>query len=295
MFTTRPLPKSRHTMFLQLLADHGLSEHQATAAIKMQWLLAQLDENRRMIWTTFADFARSLAPIAPDDEHELAKQDEIVHAFVRELRHSRVFLSKTNHRAMPKDVFKLLVSSIRGGIKERRITRDRLRAKLKLCWSSGISVEELLVMRRTWIKWQPDGYLLTISGQAPWVNRTIAIPRLKDSSVCAVRELDNWFETLPPSRNGFLFPRTDGHGEFPVDGPPFDRDEVYSAMNYRLRQIGHREYDYTSIRVSFLKRCREQLGEAAAFHLSGSKEFKSFRELLRAEADFIALPVDFDD
>jgi hypothetical protein len=63
----------------------------------------------------------------------------------------------------------------------------------------------------------------------------------------------------------------------------------------RLRQIGHPEYDYTSIRVSFLKRCRKQLGEAAAFHLSGSKEFRSFQELMRAEGDFIALPIDLDD
>jgi hypothetical protein len=291
---TRALPANRRTSLEALLRTLGLSLQEATAAAKVQWLLSLLDEDAPMAWSTFEAYARQLEAFGPNDEDERQQQALIVTRFAFELKNNRVFRPCKPFRAMPLDVFKDLVDRFERPTRLWRLPRARMRAQLKLGWSAGPHLEELRVMRRHWLTRHSDGYILSIQGGPAWANRKLAILALRDKSICSVAEMDRWLALLPPDPDGLLFPGTDRNGQFHASDVPFSRIELEEAIRVRLRRYCQRRYTYTSIRNSFLKRCRERLGDAATFYLSGLQQFPSYLQAMRGEGNFITFPDDRD-
>lgn len=287
----KPLPHKLQASFDALLAAHGLLEHEATPTVKIRWLLNELNSRSGMNWKTFRAYLTNLAALGPTDEEQRNEQALILDGFAEHLRNSPLFKPHRPQWAMPPGVFKNFILTFKGTSRVRGWAQCRSRTQLKLCWSSGVRIIEQLAMKRHWLERRKSDYLLTVHSELPWVRRRIAIAQLSDPSTCAVRELDCWLERIPDDPDGPLFPLR-VHGQ--ISPEPFDRSELASAMKFRLAQLGFPQYCYTSIRVAFFKRAREQLGEAAAFYLSGTQELKAFRALMRSEADFIRLPLSPD-
>ena len=170
-----------------------------------------------------------------------------------------------------------------------------MRAQLKVGWWAGLQIPELKQLRKRDLQRVDDGYIVSVSGGHEFSSRTIMIAKSRNKKLCAVRELDRWQKEVSLKPDDLLFPRTDRKGRLHQPRLPFFSHVFAQCIRKRLRKLGLREYSYTSIRVSFVKRCRDQLGEAAAFALSGHTQYGAYRWLLRGEPEFVSLATDSED
>lgn len=288
------LPRNRLGAFEAFLAKHGVVAENATPELKVGWLLGVVNENPTPTWTTIQEYARGLERLGPSDDDERMRQAEIIRGLMISLRNQSIFPPSKPHFAMPRHLMEELVGRFHRTKPPEGLASERMRTQLKLAWATGIRLREMHAMRQNWLRRSANGYLLTIRTGPLWTIRELPIPRLKQHSICAATELDHWLTRLPRDPNGFVFLRTSKAGKFYAENAPFCRDVLTQQIRYHLRQMGHPRYGYMSIRVSFLKRCREQLGDAAAFYLSGIKQYEKFMQSLRGEADFITFPEALD-
>jgi hypothetical protein len=283
------LPKRRLQSLRTSLRARGRSCSSITAADKVSWLAAVVHETPAISWRTLNWYGHCLAILGPRDDGERKTQRLIVRAFVTELKACRVLTPQQRPSpAMPLAVFKRLLAETERDVKRCNVAiRVQTRALLKLCWRVGLPLREAVLIRRAWLKRTKDGYLLRLQrNRGP--RDTIAIPRTSDPSICAVRELDRWLRLVPTIPHGFLFCRIDRKRRF-CPTTPLDARLFHISLRRYLQRIGETQYAYSSIRRSFLRRSREQLGEAAAFYLSGFVDPRSLSSALRAEPNYAAI------
>lgn len=295
MPSTKALPDCQRRSFLKFLAANRCQKREATAALKMQWLLSLLRSGPQISWITFYVYSRRLADFGPNDEQQRANQAMLVNTFVMELQTSRAFRPPRAPEAMPHSIFGQLVTGFDGGPKHQRLARSRLQTLLKLTWSSGIRLAEMSIMRRSSLQRRTHGYLLTVDSPYPWARRTLPISPLRDDSLCAVKALDSWLETLPDDDDTALFPQSDGFGVIPDPTVPFSKVEVAQTLRRCFVRLGLPPYTFMSIRLAFLKRCRDRYGDATAFYFWGIEAFSRYQRVLRAEANFVEFPLAHED
>lgn len=168
------------------------------------------------------------------------------------------------------------------GYKTHTLTRGRYRLLLKLLWHSGLRQKEIVAARRCWVGQGDGGYILKCSGPHPRQNRLIPIRKAKEAALCAASELRWWLELSPTDPQAFLFPQIDSAGVAHWNRPSNIRT-LQSHLRALLKQIGAQRYSLESVRRSFFKRCRDQLGVAPALYFSGLSTPENLARQLRAE------------
>jgi hypothetical protein len=289
------LPAYRRRDFEDFLRDRGVPPAAITAQHKIEWLASLVRESLGISWSTLDQYGRGLSVFASGDDAQQAHQRAIVRAFTLELRHHRGFQPpEMPAPAMPLSVFRALMLHLRprGTAVSRMISRARIRCILKLAFRTGIRLSEALVARRSWIIETEFGYIFHCRAGFRRQHRQLEILYSDDLLTCAATELENWLRFIPDDPNGILFPTADLTGHI-RPSVTYDEKRFLHALRRYLNQIDARQYDYSSIRRSFLKRSYVQLGEAKTFVLSGYSSPDLLRRNLRAEPDWASVPTLF--
>lgn len=270
---------------MRFLHSIGRDQNEVTAADKIRWLATLVDERPALSGATIYNLGAALSEYGHDDEEERGKQATLVRAFTLELRSSRA-LAPPNlpPPAMPLSVFRELLDQNKpgGGYRSHEPLRARTRALLKLEWRAGLRQREVVRARRYWLTECHGGFILKCTGPTPRQNRLIPIRNAKEKALCAVVELRAWMALMPNDPQAFLFPRIDVSGTAHWD-EPLDARMFRIHLKKVLRRIGAERYTFESIRRSFFRRCRDQLGEAPAFYFSGLSRPDVLYRQLRAE------------
>lgn len=251
------------------------------------WLRSVIAEQPPPTFLRLYKYSMGLRTYGPPDKSERQLQNELLRAFILELRGSRLLRPpNAPARAMPLDVFRKVMMALSpkrlGAAKE--FGRNRLRAGLKMARAIGLKTSELSKLRRGWLAPHPDGMLLNYQ-DGNHRDRTLAIPRHNDELLCAVVELEAWLSNAPDDPLAFVFPATDSLNNISWSDPT-DTNIWSSSLRKVLLRLGERGYCWESIRRDFQKRSWDQLGPAATIYLAGYKVPTSLGHNLRREQNW---------
>jgi integrase len=229
--------------------------------------------------------ARGVCDYGPARDREWSTS--VVRAWVLELRYNRALAPpRQSQKAMTATQFLRMIRRFSRPSHRPTdvVARARHRAALKLTWWTGLSAAEISKIKQAWLQKVGDDYVLKFQGRLKRA-RKFAIPRSANKDICAARELDAWLRRLPHDPHGYLFPQIDRQGNLHTDVPA-PAMTWSQLVKVQMEALGIKGYNWTSIRISFLKRTRDERGILVAFILSGLSRIDILHRLLRREPDW---------
>jgi hypothetical protein len=277
----------RTEQFIKFLASRDCDLSSATPTLKICWLISLLRDERPIHPRTIYQYALDLRDLGPRSKHERERQHQIVRAFALELLgNPRLADVEPPLATMPFSVFRRIIASLRQNPKRFcPLLVQFAGTVLKVVWWTGLDPVEVRAARVGWLVLQNDGYLLNCDGPLRRQKRVLFVGRARNKNLCAANALDQWLTIAPNNPKAYLFPFLNARSTRWSE--PAWSGQWSVVLKRTLRNLGIRErYTLLSLRRAFLARARDELGEAAAFALSGLASPQALFHTLRGEPDW---------